>query len=121
MDILRFVLKPDPDWRTDLRGIVPALEAEQEGFRPVEGEMERVGRNHGGQHRLVGGDGVARVDESLRHLAGNRRLDAGEADLELAGAKKRCCRGNVGIGGAKCRLALLDLLDARRLLRRKGS
>ena len=121
MDILRFVLKADADRCTYPCRATLALEAEQQGLRPVEGEMQRVRRDDGRQHRLVRSDSVAGVHATLRNLPRDRRQDPSEADIELTRAKEGGRGRDVGIGRTKGSLALLHFLDARRALRRQGA
>jgi hypothetical protein len=65
MNIGRLVLQPDSDRSAGAGARILALGFEQQGFGSLEGEVQRAGRDDGGEHRLVGRHRIARIDPPL--------------------------------------------------------
>jgi hypothetical protein len=57
---------------------------EEQGFRHVEREIERIERVDRGQQRLVGADDIAGVDAAVGDPPADRRPDMGELDIQRA-------------------------------------
>src|SRR3546814_18544641 len=87
-------------FRRALQRVTAPLIFEQARLRSLEAEMQRVGRNDGGEHGLVGGHRIARIDEPLRHAARDRRGDARESERKSVVEGKRVA-DRVVLGGRR--------------------
>ena len=112
MDVVGFILKPDADRRAGARTVVLPLIFEEQGFRALKREMQRVGRYDPSQDRLICGNRVAGINQSFGNLPGDRGENARETHIELLGPDSRPSGRDIGFSGADGSLSLLDLLLA---------
>src|SRR3546814_12674710 len=75
--IIILALQADAHRRSE-QLVAAILIGKQVRFGPLEAEVQRVGRHDRRQHRLIGGHGIAGIDEPLRDAARNRRRDRSE-------------------------------------------
>src|SRR3954469_9544550 len=85
--IVRFVLEADIDRLCSAtgRGAV-ALVLEQQAFRDIEGEIDRIDRvdrrQQGCGAAVAAGDEATGIDAAIRDLAADRRTNAGELEVK---------------------------------------